>query len=134
MKNLTFKATFSLDYASSQSRSYSPLIYVYNPDVEGGKERLTDKESISQSKSTSMAAQSDYVLTYINQFGDHGLTLTAGLTTNYNEYSDLSGGRSQLPGYGVPIGEDIDKWWITMIDDATSATNGGSQYKRFTMS
>ena len=55
----------------------SPLIYVYNPDVEGGKERLTDKESISQSKSTSMAAQSDYVLTYINQFGDHGLTLTA---------------------------------------------------------
>ena len=134
MKNLTFKATFSLDYASSQSRSYSPLIYVYNPDVEGGKERLTDKESISQSKSTSMAAQSDYVLTYINQFGDHGLTLTAGLTTNYNEYSDLSGGRSQLPGYGVSIGEDIDKWWITMIDDATSATNGGSQYKRFTMS
>lgn len=92
---------------------------MYNPDVEGGKERLTDKESISQSKSTSMAAQSDYVLTYINQFGDHGLTLTAGLTTNYNEYSDLSGGRSQLPGYGVSIGEDIDKWWITMIDDAT---------------
>ena len=134
MKNLTFKATFSLDYASNQSRSYSPLIYVYNPDVEGGKERLTDKESVSQSKSTSMAAQSDYVLTYINQFGNHGLTLTAGLTTNYNEYSDLSGGRSQLPGYGVPIGEDEDKWWISIIDDPTSATNGASQYKRFTMS
>lgn len=134
MKNLTFKATFSMDYASTQSRSYSPLIYVYNPDVEGGKERLTDKESVSQNKSTSMAAQSDYVLTYINQFGNHGLTLTAGLTTNYNEYSGLSAGRSQLAGYGIPVGENPDKWWISIIDDVTSATNGGSQYERFTMS
>lgn len=41
LKNLTFKATFSMDYASSQGRSYSPLIYVYNPDVEGG-ERTVD--------------------------------------------------------------------------------------------
>lgn len=134
MKNLTFRATFSLDYASNQSRSYSPLIYVYNPDVKDGKERLTDKESVNQEKSTSMAAQSDYVLTYINQFGNHGLTLTAGITTNYNEYSGLNAGRSQLPGYGIPIGEDPDKWWVSIIDDATSATNGGSQYKRFTMS
>ena len=49
LKNLTFKATFSMDYASSQGRSYSPLIYVYNPDVEGGKERLTERESVNQS-------------------------------------------------------------------------------------
>ena len=79
LKNLTFKATFSMDYASSQGRSYSPLIYVYNPDVEGGKERLTERESVNQSKSTSLAAQSDYVLTYLGQFGNHGLTLTAGV-------------------------------------------------------
>ena len=52
LKNLTFKATFSMDYASSQGRSYSPLIYVYNPDVAGGKERLTERESVNQSKST----------------------------------------------------------------------------------
>lgn len=134
MKNLTFRATFSLDYSSNQSRSYSPLIYVYNPDVAGGEERLSDKESVNQSKSASMAAQSDYVLTYTNRFGDHGLTVTAGFTTNYNESSSLSGGRSQLPGFGIPIGEDPDKWWISIIDDATSATNGGGQYKHFTMS
>ena len=108
LKNLTFKATFSMDYASSQGRSYSPLIYVYNPDVEGGKERLTERESVNQSKSTSLAAQSDYVLTYLGQFGNHGLTLTAGLTTNYNESSSLSGGRSQLAGYGILVGDDPD--------------------------
>lgn len=62
---------------------------------------MTERESVNQSKSTSLAAQSDYVLTYLGQFGNHGLTLTAGLTTNYNESSSLSGGRSQLAGYGI---------------------------------
>lgn len=134
LKNLTFKATFSMDYASSQGRSYSPLIYVYNPDVEGGKERLTERESVNQSKSTSLAAQSDYVLTYLGQFGNHGLTLTAGLTTNYNESSSLSGGRSQLAGYGILVGDDPDRWWLSTTDDVSTATNGGSQSDRFTMS
>ena len=134
LKNLTFKATFSMDYASSRGRSYSPLIYVYNPDVEGGKERLTERESVNQSKSTSLAAQSDYVLTYLGQFGNHGLTLTAGLTTNYNESSSLSGGRSQLAGYGILVGDDPDRWWLSTIDDVSTATNGGSQSDRFTMS
>ena len=133
LKNLTFKATFSMDYASSQGRSYSPLIYVYNPDVEG-EERLTERESVNQSKSTSLAAQSDYVLTYLGQFGNHGLTLTAGLTTNYNESSSLSGGRSQLAGYGILVGDDPDRWWLSTIDDISTATNGGSQSDRFTMS
>lgn len=134
MKNLTFKATFSMDYSSSQSRSYSPLIYVYNPDVEGGKELLTERESVSQSKSNSLAAQSDYVLTYTGQFGGHGLTLTAGLTTNYNESSSLSGGRSQLAGYGILVGDDPRRWWLSIIDDISTATNGSSQSDRFTMS
>lgn len=134
MKNLTFKATFSMDYSSSQSRSYSPLVYVYNPDVEGGKELLTERESVSQSKSNSLAAQSDYVLTYTGQFGGHGLTLTAGLTTNYNESSSLSGGRSQLAGYGILVGDDPRRWWLSIIDDVSTATNGASQSDRFTMS
>lgn len=134
LKNLTFRATFSMDYSSSQSRSYSPLIYVYNPDVEGGKELLTERESVNQSKTNALAAQSDYVLTYVGQFGGHGLTLTAGLTTNYNESSGLHGGRSQLAGYGIPVGNDPDRWWLSVIDDASTATNGSSQSDRFTMS
>lgn len=134
LKNLKFRATFSMDYSSSQSRSYSPLIYVYNPDVKGGKELISERESVNQSKSNSLAAQSDYVLTYIGQFGGHGLTLTAGLTTNYNEYSSLSGERSQLAGYGIPVSNDPDRWWLSVIDDTSTATNGGSQSDRFTMS
>ena len=134
LKNLKFRATFSMDYSSSQSRSYSPLVYVYNPDVKGGRELISERESVSQSKSNSLAAQSDYVLTYTGQFGGHGLTLTAGLTTHYNEYSGLSGGRSQLAGYGIPVGNDPDRWWLSVIDDVSTATNGSSQWDRFTMS
>ena len=93
---------------------------------------MTERESVNQSKSTSLAAQSDYVLTYLGQFGNHGLTLTAGLTTNYNESSSLSGGRSQLAGYGILVGDDPDRWWLSTIDDVSTATNGGSQSDRFT--
>ena len=95
---------------------------------------MTERESVNQSKSTSLAAQSDYVLAYLGQFGNHGLTLTAGLTTNYNESSSLSGGRSQLAGYGILVGDDPDRWWLSTIDDVSTATNGGSQSDRFTMS
>lgn len=133
MKNLTFRAAFSLDYASDQSRMYSPIIYMYNVDKDE-KENLTERESINQTKANSMAAQSDYVLTYNGKFGDHGVTLTAGMTTNYNEYSSLDGGRSQKLGDGITIGDNIDKWWLSTIGDQSTATNGGSQYKRFTMS
>ncbi|WP_106827839.1 SusC/RagA family TonB-linked outer membrane protein [Parabacteroides pacaensis] len=134
MKHLTFKATFSLDYASNEARSYSPIIYVYNPDLEEKKENTNTKESVSQSKSNQLSAQSDYLLTYANNFGNHNLTLTGGITTNYIEHSSLQGGRSQNIGFGIPIGDNPDKWWISIIDDASTATNGSSQYKRFTMS
>lgn len=135
MKNLTFKATFSLDYASNSSRLYAPSITVYNPDKPDGKDVIVEKERISQTKATDMSAQSDYILTYNNKFGFHNLTLMAGLTTNYNEYSSLEGGRIQNVGMGIPsVGENMDNWWISYIGDAASATNGSSQYKRFTMS
>ena len=134
LKNLKFKATFAMDYSNNATRSYSPLIYMYNPDVAGGKELIVERESVNQSKSHSLAAQSDYILTYLGQFGGHGLTATAGLTTNYDEASSLSGGRSQLNGYGIPVGYDPDRWWLSVIDDTSSSTNGSSQSDRFTMS
>ena len=132
LKNLTFRATFAMDYSSDQSRLYSPIIYLYNAD-KGEKENVGEREGITQKKLTNMAAQSDYVLT-TGKFGGHGITLTGGMTTNYNEYSSLDAGRSQKLGDGISIGENDDKWWITTIGDQSTATNGGSQYKRFTMS
>lgn len=32
------------------------------------------------------------------------------------------------------VGDDPDRWWLSTIDDVSTATNGGSQSDRFTMS
>lgn len=134
LKNFKFKTTFSLDYSVGENRSFSPIIYVYNPDIQG-KENLGNSESLSQSKSTRTVAQSDYILTYDNQFGAHSLTVMGGVTTNYTEFSSLTAGRSQNIEdiiFSIPS-DNQDKWWISSID-SKSSTNGASQYRRFTMS
>ena len=134
LNNFSFRTTLSLDYAVGENRAYSPIITVFNPDV-GGAEDLNTSESVSQSKSTLTVAQGDYILTYENSFGGHSLTATAGLTTNFTEYSSLGGSRSQNIEdiiFSIPS-DDIDKWWISSISDK-STNNNSSQYKRFTMS
>ena len=134
LDHFSFKSTFSLDYAVGENRSLSPIITVYNPDIPG-EEDLTTSESISQSKSTRTVAQGDYILNYDNTFGDHNLTVTAGLTTNFTEYSSLDGSRSQNIEdiiFSIPS-NDSDKWWISSISTKSSSNSSG-QYKRFTMS
>ena len=134
MDHFSFKTTFSLDYAVAENRSLSPIITVYNPDIPGA-ENLNTSESLSQSKSTRTVAQGDYILNYDNSFGQHNLTLTGGLTTNFTEYSSLGGSRSQNIEdiiFSIPS-NDSDKWWISSIPTKSSA-NSSSQYKRFTMS
>jgi TonB-linked SusC/RagA family outer membrane protein len=137
LRHFTFRAAYSLNYGVGETRQYTPVIWEYNPDVAAGEDKkvhVTDRESVSQGKNTSMTMQQDYILTYDNRFGKHGLTATLGLTTNYREYSSLDGGRSQLLAdiYFSP-GDNQDKWWLSALPN-TAQTNGGSQWKRFTMS
>lgn len=132
-KDLTFKATLSLDYASNSARQYTPVVWVYNPELKT-KENFTDKERISQTKSEEITAQQEYILTYIKSFGLHNLTATAGITTNYREYTNLKGERSQGLDAEFPIGDHgVDKWWLSSMDK-NAMTNDGSQWRRFTMS
>ena len=133
LKNFTFKATLSMDYRIGENREFSPIIWVYNPDTQK-RERLTEREEIKQSKSTTVDTQQDYILTFKRQMGNHNITLTGGLTTNYTERSELSAGRNQHVNdivFGIP--ENPDKWWISSIS-GTNLSNGSSQYRRFTMS
>ncbi|MDR1983513.1 MAG: TonB-dependent receptor [Prevotellaceae bacterium] len=136
LQHFTFKVTYSANYSTGESRSFSPIIWEYNPDIAGTdkKTHVNDRESVSQSKNTSLTVQQDYILTYDNTFGKHGLTAMFGVTTNYREYSSLSGGRSQLLDdiYFSPDGNQ-DKWWLSALPN-TAQTNGSSQWKRFTMS
>lgn len=138
LKNFTFKSTFSLNYSVSESRSFSPIIYEYNPDIVEGskKEAIGSKtETVSQSKSTYWTGQQDHILTYENKFGNHGLTAMLGFTSNYIESSSFGGNRSQrLEDIYFSPGDNTDKWWVSSLSSTAAATNSGSQWKRFSMS
>ena len=131
LKHFQFKAMFSLDYASNSTRTYTPVIQVYDASVEGDIATLGNgKTGVSQAKETEMKVQSDYLLTYTNSWGDHSVTATAGFTTYYNKLENLNGARTKgRPGHS----DNPDKWYVS-IGDAATATNGSTQWERSTVS
>lgn len=131
-KHFTARASFSMDYASDNNRSYVPIIKVYDAAVADNVATLGNgRTSVNQFKQNEVKVQSDYLLTYQNTFGEHGLTATAGFTTYYNSLSRLDAGRQQ--GVGLAIPYDPDKWFVSIGDVATS-TNGSTQWERSTVS
>lgn len=138
LKNFTFKTTLFLDYAINEARSFSPVIYFYNPEIPG-KENMQNRQIMTQLKSTEYTAQGDYILTYQNSFDKHSITAMGGLTTNYREYSLLNGERSELLNkiyFNVP--DNHDKWWLTSLSNDGARNQYDSdkiyQWRRFTMS
>lgn len=106
LKHFTFKAMFSMDYASNNGRTYTPIVKVYDAAVNGGISTLgTGKTEVSQFKENETKVQSDYLLTYTNSFdnGNHNLTATAGFTTYYNSLSRLDGARKQESDWSFRI-------------------------------
>ena len=132
LENFTFRTMYSLDYGSNDQRRYTPIIKLYDADADGSIETLgTKRTAIHQQKESQLKVQSDYLLTYINTFGDHGITATAGFTTYYNSLTLLAAGRQQ--GDGLVIANNPDKWYIS-IGDASTATNSSTQWERSTAS
>jgi len=132
LKNLQFRVMYSMDYASNSTRKYTPIITVYDASVNGNVTTLGDgKTGVSQEKQTEVKVQSDYLLTYTNTWGDHGLTATAGFTTYYNKLENLNAARTQ--GVGLVIPDNPEKWYAS-IGDAATATNGSTQWERSTVS
>src|SRR5690606_2159596 len=81
LRHFTFSASLVADYGFHHSRSYSPLIDVYNPDIPGeGLDHLVEVTSVSQNQDIYTRVQSDWLLTYKNSFSDHNLTVLAGWT------------------------------------------------------
>ncbi|HUH19503.1 TonB-dependent receptor [Albibacterium sp.] len=133
LENFSFKANFLADYGFNQGRSYSPLINVYNPEIEGESkiDQLNRITSVSQNQNIFTKVQSDWLLTYKNSFGDHNLTATAGWTTYYNSYETTNASRTQ--GSGAPIPNDPDKWYVG-IGSSDTQQGDGSAWERTTLS
>ncbi|WP_290539987.1 TonB-dependent receptor [Alistipes sp.] len=135
LPSLKFRAAFALDYQSNNNRLFRPVMFEYDPTIDKIAPR-SEIQSLSQTKSNTLNAQQDYILTFQKTFAQkHALTLMAGFSTNYTQFESLTAGRSQnINSADIIIPEDPDKWWISSIGDISSATNSGQQYKRFTMS
>ncbi len=134
LKNFNFRAMFSLDYRSDDSRNYTPIMNVYDQEITTGEPILTlgtKRTAVSQTKLNETKVQSDYLLTYTNSFGGHNITATGGFTTYYNTLSSLTASRGQ--GMGLVIANNPDKWYVS-IGDADATTNGSEQWERTTLS
>ena len=121
LRNFTFKATYYADLAFNDNRHYTPLVRVYDAVLDTIVQTNT-KTQVSQKDNTFSKFQQDYLLTYKNQFGDHGLTVLGGFSTNYNSYHETNGLVSQFTtGTATPIPNDKRFWYLdNFLADPTS--------------
>lgn len=134
LKNFTFKMSYYADLGFNNGTTYTPYIKVYRAESDEVVDYNT-KSSISQYRNEYAKYQQDYLLTYKNQFGDHGLTLLGGFTTYYEDYNQISGSVSQYAG-GDPIPND-KRWWYLNVypyGDPDSRTGTSDEWDRATVS
>jgi TonB-linked SusC/RagA family outer membrane protein len=135
LKHFNFRAQLFADYGFNTSRSYSPIIVVYNPDIVGNnKADSTSKQTaVSQSQNIYPKTQMDYLLTYKNSFGDHNLTVLAGITTYYSSFEATNASIQQ--GTAKPIPNNPDKWYVTSnIGDGDTRIGGGDAWEDASLS
>lgn len=134
LKHFNFRTMLALDYRSDDSRTYTPIIAVYDRAVGGPLPIDTlgsKKTGVKQIKIDETKIQADYLLTYTNKINDHSITATGGFTTYYNSLTSLTGERAQ--GNGLPIANNPDKWYVNIGDPSTSKTES-EQWERSTVS
>ena len=112
LKKFTFKATYYTDLSFNENRHYIPLTNTFDA-VANAVTAGNTKSGVSQRQNRFTKFQQDYLLTYKNQFGDHGLTVLGGFSTNYNAYTETNGQVSQFTtGLALPIPNDKRFWYL----------------------
>jgi TonB-linked SusC/RagA family outer membrane protein len=127
LKYFNFKTTVYGDMSNLDSRTYRPIDSVYNPIINQVFIHPSfNRTTVSQSNSRWNKFQQDHILTFKKNFGDHGLTATAGFTTYYSEYRNLSATAKQSLT-GLPIPDNKRFWYIDngFVDPSTRESSSG---------
>ncbi|GAB2767038.1 TonB-dependent receptor [Rhabdobacter roseus] len=134
LKNFTFRASLFADYGFNTSRSYQPLVMVYNPQIVGDSkvDSLVRQTSVSQNQSIYPKIQQDYLLTYAKRFGDHDLTVLGGVTTYFRGFEGT--GSSIQQGSSFPIPNNPRFWYTDNVGDASTRLGSGSAWESATLS
>lgn len=112
LKKFSFRTTYSADLAFNENRHYTPQVFMYGA-VNDAVNQVNSITKVSQRSNKFSKFQQDYNLTYKNQFGDHGLTVLGGFSTNFNDYTETNGIVSQFTtGTATPIPNDERFWYL----------------------
>ncbi len=130
-KNFTFRSTFYADLSNVNNRSYEPLYYAYDP-ITDVPYLYNQSTSLSEADIDYRKFQQDHILTYMNNFGDHSLTATAGFTTYYSaNFGRYATGKQAIGPTALPIPDDERFWYVTNgFSDPTNtfATSSQAEY------
>lgn len=96
-KDLNFRSTWYADLSYRNNREYTPLYNLYDPTQAPAAQVFARNSltAVRQDLINTRAFQQDYIATYKKKFGDHSLSATAGFTTYYNYYEQVSATVSQ---------------------------------------
>ncbi|WP_164972646.1 TonB-dependent receptor [Lacibacter luteus] len=130
LRNFTFRSTFYADMSNLESRNYNPLIARYNPVIDSTFVPANSLTSVTQNNERWSKFQQDHVLTFRKNFGEHGVTATAGFTTFEEKYRGLFGSVRQSPT-GDPIPDDPRFWYVSNgLGDPATLRVSSSQWDR----
>ena len=131
LKHFTFRSTAYADISNLNQRVYNPLYYATNPKANNAPYLVSQTTTLTEDDKTWRKFQQDHILTYKNDFGEHGLTFTGGFTTYYFSNFNRFGTASQIaPPVGLPIPNDPRFWYITsgFESSGSSARSDQSEY------
>ena len=112
LKNFTFRTTYYGDLGFTDEQAYTPLVNTFNIANNDTSHEVT-KTDVRQASIKNTKYQQDYLLTYKNKFGDHGLTVLGGFSTIFNNYSEVNVKGSQFTtGLALPIPNDKRFWYV----------------------
>lgn len=130
-KDLNFRSTWYADMSWRNNREYTPLYDLYDPTASGSQ-AIFHKNSLTavrQDLINMRNFQQDYIATYKKKFREHSLTLTAGFTTYYHYYEQVSGTLSQkTPGVNI-IPNNKRFWYLNSGFGDTRSIIGSSTFQ-----
>lgn len=135
-KDLNFRATWYADMFWRNNREYTPLYDLYIPTIANPNSSIFHKNAktaVRQDLISQRNFQQDYIATYKKKLREHSLTVTAGFTTFYHHYEQVSGTVSQsLPDINI-IPNNKRFWYLnTGFGDTRSIINSGTFQDEYT--
>lgn len=134
LQNFTFRTQLFADYGFNTSRSYNPIIIVYNPEIVGANKNDTSRRqtAVFQNQNIYPKTQMDYLLTYKKRFGDHDLTVLGGVTSYFNGFEGTSSSVQQGSADVIPNNPRF--WYVDAVGASSTKQGSGSAYEEASLS